>query len=60
LFKAKECQWNAKQVDSQQRLFKKYYTLFLKMCQISIDGFKRDRYMIKIKDMAESVEFAQT
>lgn len=40
-------------------LFKKYYILFLKMSAISIDGFKRDRYIIKIKDMTDSVEFAK-
>ena len=38
---------------------KRYLTLFLKMCAISIDGYKRDRYMLKIKDMTANVEQAQ-
>lgn len=33
--------------------------MFLKMCAISIDGYQRDRYMIKIKDMTMEVEEAQ-
>ena len=33
--------------------------MFLKMCAISIDGYQRDRYMIKIKEMTDEVEEAQ-
>ena len=33
--------------------------MFLKMCAISIDGYQRDRYMIKIKEMTAEVEDAQ-
>jgi len=33
--------------------------MFLKMCAISIDGYQRARYMIKIKEMTEEVEDAQ-
>ena len=29
------------------------------MCAISIDGYQRDRYMIKIKEMTNEVDAAQ-
>ena len=57
-FAAKATIWEASQARRRQELQKKYLTLFLKMCAISIDGYKRDRYMLKIKDMAANVEQA--
>lgn len=39
-------------------LYNKHFTLFMKIIAISIDGFKTDRYMTKIKDMNDKIELA--
>ena len=51
--------WEAVQAERRAQLQHKYLTMFLKMCAISIDGYQRDRYMIKIKEMTDEVEEAQ-
>ena len=50
--------WEAAKVERLSQLQHKYLTMFLKMCAISIDGYQRDRYMIKIKEMTDDVEEA--
>jgi hypothetical protein len=43
----------------QQAIEKKQFFQFQKVCQISIDGHKRDRYMLKIDDMTNTIRKAQ-
>ena len=57
-FAAQEAMWEAQQAERRCQIHYKYLTMFLKMCAISIDGYQRDRYMIKIKEMTEEVEEA--
>ena len=40
-------------------LKRRYFELYRLMGNISIDGFKRERYMLKVKDFAEEVAEAQ-
>ena len=58
-FSAQEIMWEVAQSERKAQLQYKYLTMFLKMCAISIDGYQRDRYMIKIKEMTDDVEEAQ-
>ena len=51
--------WEVAQAQRRSQLQHKYLTMFLKMCAISIDGYQRARYMIKIKEMTDDVEDAQ-
>ncbi len=39
-------------------LYYQHNTLLMKIIAISIDGFKTDRYMTKIKDMTEKIDRA--
>ena len=57
-FAAQEVMWETVQAERRSKLQNKYLTMFLKMCAISIDGYQRDRYMIKIKEMTDDVEEA--
>ena len=57
-YNAQEIAWEAVQAERRSKLQTKYLTMFLKMCAISIDGYQRDRYMIKIKEMTDEVEEA--
>jgi hypothetical protein len=38
------------------QIHQKQHVMFSKFCAISIDGFKRDRYMLKIDDMTAKVQ----
>jgi len=58
-FAAQEAKWEVAQQERRSQLQYKYLTMFLKMCAISIDGYQRDRYMSKIKEMTDDVEEAQ-
>ena len=58
-FAAQEVMWETVQAERRSKLQNKYLTMFLKICAISIDGYQRDRYMIKIKEMTDDVEEAQ-
>ena len=40
-------------------LYHTHFRLFMKIIAISIDGFKTDRYMTKIKDITEKIDRAQ-
>ncbi len=58
IFGAREKEFEEFAFNCLQEVQKKYYVLFLKLCSISIDGYKRDRYMLKIEDMTAKVEQA--
>lgn len=34
---------------------KKYFDLYLMVGNISIDGFKRERYILKVKDFTDEI-----
>lgn len=34
---------------------KRYFDLYLMMGTISIDGFKRERYILKVKDLTDEI-----
>lgn len=38
---------------------KKYFDLYLMVGNISIDGFKRERYILKVKDFTDEISKAQ-
>ena len=57
-FAQQEHELNAKQIQSKWLLYNKHYTYLIKLITISIDGFKSDRYINKIKDMTENIERA--
>lgn len=38
---------------------KKYFDLYLMVGNISIDGFKRERYVLKVKDFQDDIAKAQ-
>lgn len=44
---------------ARQLIYEQYYSFYLKLVAISIDGFKSDRYEGKIKDMVENISNAQ-
>lgn len=43
----------------RELICKRFYNIFLKLSAISIDGFKRERYNIKINFLAENIKDAQ-
>ena len=57
-FAAREIEWQSIITNRQTEIQKKFFVIFTKFCAISIDGYKRDRYMLKIQDMTEKVEHA--
>lgn len=57
-FAQQEHELTTKQIQSKWLLYNKHYTYLIKLITISIDGFKSDRYINKIKDMTENIERA--
>ncbi len=48
----------SEQMQVRWMLYKKHFKLFMMIIAISIDGFKTDRYMTKIKDMNDKIDLA--
>jgi len=57
-FSQQEHDLTAKYISNKWLLYNKHYTYLMKLITISIDGFKSDRYINKIKDMTENIERA--
>lgn len=55
-FATLESEMESTALSRQVELAKKYHVLFRKVIAVSIDGFKRDRYMIKINDITKKVD----
>ena len=43
------------QTEEKYRLSRKYFEIYQMVGNISIDGFKRERYVVKVRDITEDL-----